>query len=321
MQLIEKHGGFLELNGSAQKILEQMARRVPEIERYILEDTRGTDTAFRATQGGKAMSIERISGVRSGSHRGSRMRRAMDRRRMDRWVGTVELVEEPKMTSFPSRASELDQEERIGVMHKVFISYHHENDQRYKEDLVEFGERHSIFIDQSVDTGEILDDLSDQQIREIIRDEYLRDSTVTIVLVGTETRRRKHVDWEIYSSMYDGTVNKKSGILVITLPTLGDGKIHISHGEGEKDIYPDVTSWTSVNTEGGYERQYPYMPDRIIDNLLKPEARISIVPWNRIDATGNRANARRLKSLVDMTFEDRNRCEYDLSQPMRRANS
>lgn len=200
-------------------------------------------------------------------------------------------------------------------MHRVFISYHHENDQGYKESLVEFGKQYSIFIDQSVDTGDIPDDLSDQQIREIIRDEYLRDSTITIVLVGTETKRRKHVDWEIYSSMYDGTVNKKSGILVITLPTLySNGGIHISHGEGEKEIYPDITSWTSVNTEVGYERRYPYMPDRIIDNLLKPEARISVVPWNRRDAT-------RLKFLVDAAFEDRSRCEYDLSRPMRRANS
>ena len=54
----------------------------------------------------------------------------------------------------------------------------------------------------------------------MIRDNYLRNSTVTILLVGTETARRKHIDWEIYSSRYDGTVNKKSGILVINLPSI-----------------------------------------------------------------------------------------------------
>ncbi|MCE2508871.1 MAG: TIR domain-containing protein [Nitrosopumilaceae archaeon] len=36
-------------------------------------------------------------------------------------------------------------------MHKVFISYHH-NDQPYKDKLVEFAEKHRIFIDKSVDT-------------------------------------------------------------------------------------------------------------------------------------------------------------------------
>ncbi len=89
-------------------------------------------------------------------------------------------------------------------MHKVFISYHHSNDQRYKESLVEIGKRNSVFLDRSVDTGNIPDEWSDEQIRRAIRDKYLRDSTVTIVLVGRETKRRKHVDWEIYSSTYDG---------------------------------------------------------------------------------------------------------------------
>ena len=201
-------------------------------------------------------------------------------------------------------------------MHKVFISYYHKDDQWYKEALVKFGTTNSIFIDASVDTGDIPDDLPDERIREIIRDGYLRDSTVTIVLVGTETKRRKHIDWEIYSSMYDGAVNKKSGILVITLPTTYNGGEYVqaSHGQSEKNLYPDITSWTSINTRVEYERRYPYMPDRIIDNLLEPEAKISVAPWNRINETT-------LKFLIDVAFKDRARCVYDLSRPMRRANS
>ena len=198
-------------------------------------------------------------------------------------------------------------------MHKVFISHHHKNDQGYKEKLVKFGRQHSIFIDESVDTGDISDSLSDESIREKIRDEYLRDSTVTIVLVGAETKRRKHVDWEIYSSMYDGTVNKKSGILVVSLPETSDF-FTAAHDNEKAVIYPDVTSWVSVNTRTEYERRYPYMPDRIIDNLLEPKARVSVVSWDRLNVTS-------LKFLVDAAFEDRIRCEYDLSQPMRRANS
>ena len=199
-------------------------------------------------------------------------------------------------------------------MHKVFISHHHDNDQAYKDLLVEFGEENQIFIDRSVDTGDIFDDLSDEYIRELIRDEYLRDSTVTIVLVGTETRRRKHVDWEIYSSMYDGSINKKSGVVAIELPSTNGSLVTAPHGQQEKDLYPDITSWTSINTRAEYERRYPYMPDRIIDNLLKPEARVSVVPWSRI-------NAHSLTTLVEAAFRDRANCEYDLSRPMRRANS
>ena len=40
-------------------------------------------------------------------------------------------------------------------MHKVFISYHHENDQEYKDWLVELGKLNGIFVDRSVDTGDI----------------------------------------------------------------------------------------------------------------------------------------------------------------------
>ncbi len=200
-------------------------------------------------------------------------------------------------------------------MHKVFISYHHENDQGYKESLVQFGKQHSIFIDQSVDTGDISDNLRAESIREKIRDEYLRDSTVTIVLAGTETKRRKHVDWEIYSSMYDGAINKKSGILAINLPGTSDLGTATHDGEKAK-VYPDVPPrlWVSINTRMEYENRYPHMPDRIIDNLLAPNAKLSVVPWARINATT-------LKFLLDVTFQDRSRCQYDLSRPLRRANS
>lgn len=89
-------------------------------------------------------------------------------------------------------------------MHKVFVSFHHANDQKYKEGLVSWAEKNKVFIDGSVDMGEIPEDWDDQKIREYIRDEHLKDTTVTILLVGTETKNRKHIDWELYSSMYDG---------------------------------------------------------------------------------------------------------------------
>lgn len=98
-------------------------------------------------------------------------------------------------------------------MHRVFISYHHDNDQNYKNALVKWAEENDIFIDYSVETGDIDDNLTDQQIREIIRDDYLRESTVTILLVGTETKNRKHVDWELYSSMFDGKKIKSLELL------------------------------------------------------------------------------------------------------------
>ena len=142
-------------------------------------------------------------------------------------------------------------------MHKVFISYHHKNDQDYKEHLIQIGERNKIFIDQSVDTGGISDDLSDQAIREEIRDEYLRDSTVTILLVGLETKKRKHIDWEIYSSMFDGAVNKKSGVLVINLPPTNCTYYTATHAREKEVVYPETTSWMSIDNAKEFERFWP----------------------------------------------------------------
>ena len=102
---------------------------------------------------------------------------------------------------------------------KVFISFYNK-DIEAKQKLLQLNNQHQIFVDGSVDTGDITDDLTDETIRLKIRDEYLRDSSVTIVLFGNETSRRKHVDWEIGSSMIDSIKSKKSGIIVIILDSL-----------------------------------------------------------------------------------------------------
>lgn len=198
-------------------------------------------------------------------------------------------------------------------MHRVFISYHHDNDQVYKDGLVKWAEENKIFIDYSVDTGDIDDDLTDQQIREKIRDEYLRESTVTILLVGTKTRNRKHIDWELYSSMYDGKVNKKSGIIVINLPSTNNTLCHACHDGEKENVFSNIQSWTSINTRKEYEDRYPYMPERIIDNWLNG-AKISAIAWNELTVG-------KLSYMIEKAYEDKEYCDYDLSRPMRRRNS
>lgn len=207
--------------------------------------------------------------------------------------------------------------ERNDAMHKVFISYHHIKDQHYKDRLLEINRITPMFIDGSVDTGDISDNLDDDAIRQKIRDEYLRDSTVTIVLVGLETKGRKHIDWEIYSSMFDGRVNKKSGILVINLPSINCNFYTAGHGRVEQEkLYPGNTSWKTIKHRSEFLARYPYMPDRIIDNLLKQDVKISVVNWKKIE-TGLGA----LEFLIGATFDDRTICDYDLSRSMKRADS
>jgi len=200
-------------------------------------------------------------------------------------------------------------------LHNTFVSYHHRNDQYYKDEFVRFGESHGIFRDWSVDTGDISEELDSQTIRRIIRDDYLRSSTVTVLLAGRETKYRKHVDWELKSSMIDGPKNKRSGILVINLPTVNCPYFTAAH-EGEKALlYPHEKNWIGGLTRAEYERRYPHLPERIIDNLLAPRVKISVVNWDTV-----MQDPIKLEYLIRVTAEDRHYCEYDLSRPMRRNN-
>lgn len=82
----------------------------------------------------------------------------------------------------------------MGTRHKVFISYHHA-DQRYKDALVKM--LGTDVIHKSVGDGDISIDVSAEYIKRLIQEDFLRDASVCIVLVGRETHKRKHVDWEI----------------------------------------------------------------------------------------------------------------------------
>ena len=101
--------------------------------------------------------------------------------------------------------------------HKVFVSFHHA-DQEYKDMFVQMMGEYSV--DKSVHDEDIDDDpLKTETIRRIIRDDFIADATVTVVLVGECTWQRKHVDWEIGSSLRDTKKNSRCGLLGILLPT------------------------------------------------------------------------------------------------------
>ena len=74
-------------------------------------------------------------------------------------------------------------------------------------------------VDRSVGDGDMGDGLLVETIRQKIRDEFIADATVTIVLIGSCTWQRKHVDWEIGSSLRSTTNNSRCGLLGILLPT------------------------------------------------------------------------------------------------------
>lgn len=99
--------------------------------------------------------------------------------------------------------------------HRVFISFHHK-DQSYKDSFVKMmGDK---MIDESVDIGDIPQDIAVDTIRRDVRDKFIRRATVTVVLIGPCTWQRKHVDWEIGSSLRATKLNPRCGLLGIMLP-------------------------------------------------------------------------------------------------------
>ena len=140
----------------------------------------------------------------------------------------------------------------IPVRHKCFISYHGADIDQVTTFVEDFGD---VFIPRVVgasdsdDFKDPIDSNDEDYIKQQIGSLHLSDSTVTIVFVGRCTWSRKYVDWEIGSTLRDGSVNKRGGLMAITPPDL---RVHRLPERFENN-------WVSGN-EGCYARLYNY-PD------------------------------------------------------------
>lgn len=147
--------------------------------------------------------------------------------------------------------------------HRVFISYYHHDDQFYKDTIIAWNKVWGLFDDWSVNDGDIDDTyMSDEQIRLKIRDEYIKDATVLVLLCGRNTKHRKFIDWELHASMYDSEKNPKMGILVVNLPGCSNGVRAVERRE--KDIVSPNGSWTTLKSKAEFMDAYPDAPQRII---------------------------------------------------------
>ncbi len=126
---------------------------------------------------------------------------------------------------------------------KVFISYHHANDQFWYDTFSnEFDDQLDLFYDGSLDRR--IDSTNAQYLDRTIRENYISGTSITIVLIGTETWKRRWVDWEIYATLEDEhallgivlpepfhTIGNKGGIMVPDrfLDNHSSGYAHIIH--------------------------------------------------------------------------------------------
>jgi len=175
-------------------------------------------------------------------------------------------------------------------VHKVFLSFHHGDkilDPKcgdYWKERFEylFQNKFNAIISKSVQDGDIEDGLKTETTRQKIRDEFIADASVTVVLIGPETWKRKHVDWEISSSIRDTKNNSICGLIGILFPT-----------------YPNYDS--NNNTYQGNT-----IPPRLKKNIDCGFATIHV--WNE--------NPLIVQQWIHNAFERRNRINPDNSYPM-----
>lgn len=111
--------------------------------------------------------------------------------------------------------------------HKCFISYKNE-DNNYKEKLVKLFEKEDI-IDKTLDR--VIDSNDADYIMQTIREDYLKDSTVTICLIGTHSSENEGTDddgqlinyyiiRELQASLFNGKGNTRNGVLGVVTPEM-----------------------------------------------------------------------------------------------------
>ena len=130
--------------------------------------------------------------------------------------------------------------------HKVFISFYHKDDQANKEYIDKY--LSGNIINKSVMDGEYSTDNSDAYIKRLIREDKISDSSVVVVLVGPNTKNRKHVDWEIYAGLRP-SINGNSGLIGIFLPT-------VRKAPNGGYYYADIPARLADNIKSGYADCY-----------------------------------------------------------------
>jgi hypothetical protein len=106
---------------------------------------------------------------------------------------------------------------------KCFISYHHEDEDDVQKFIQTFDHDKNVLISRGIGagmTGDIINSNSSEYIMRRVREDHLRDSTVTIVMVGRNTWGRKFVDWEIAASLRNTASYNRNGLMVISLPSV-----------------------------------------------------------------------------------------------------
>jgi hypothetical protein len=131
---------------------------------------------------------------------------------------------------------------------KVFVSHYHRHEAENNVFLRDFGD---VFIRKTVGAfgdDNLINSTDPEYVMRRIRSEYIGDSTVTIVLIGSCTHSRRYIDWEIKGSLRQGVDTLPNGLIGIQMPSCGN-----------RFDAPDrlASNWNSQN-QNCYARCYRY---------------------------------------------------------------
>jgi hypothetical protein len=163
---------------------------------------------------------------------------------------------------------------------KCFISYHHQDAAEVRAFVDRFSD---VLIAKGIGEGVSDDDNfvksnDTEYVLRSIREKYLSDSTVTIVMIGRCTWERKYVDWEIASTLRHDPNNGRSGLVGVTLPS-------IANYDGTKAPARLQTNAHINETNDGYARWMKY-----------PSSAASLTSWIE-DAYSARTDAARVRLI------------------------
>lgn len=131
--------------------------------------------------------------------------------------------------------------------HKCFISYHVKDLDEVKIFVDNFGKEFIPITVGVTDDDDFINSTDEDYIKSQIRSKYLSNSTVTIVLVGSETWGRKYIDWEISASLRNDPVNRRNGLLLLTLPSM-NGQANLPARAED--------NWDGNNLDTSYAKYY-----------------------------------------------------------------
>lgn len=118
---------------------------------------------------------------------------------------------------------------------------------------------------------DIIDSENTDYVMRRIRELYLQDSTVTIVLIGKCTWARRFVDWEVQASLRQPNDGFANGVVAIQL----------------WDSYRTLPNRVNLNVDSGYSKFYKYPSSSAgLSNIIE-------VAWNaRFDKSNLIVNPR-----------------------------